>query len=179
MPSWDLEQSDEVAKYLSKVLGQALRNASLATANRVVGAIQNEIIPEEDPEPVDRGFYRAGWRAEPTPDGADVFNTMPYASIIERGARAENIKVGRKMIQALAEWVQRKGILKVAPGREGKISAQQNAERIAWAIATSMKTRGIFNRDGQKGLRIAEKATRYVRPYILEETKREIKRLLG
>ncbi len=86
------------------------------------------------------------------------------AGIIEDGARAENIKVGKIMIDALEAWVKRKGIGK------GEMEPRQ----IAWAIAISMKKRGIFN--GGKGLKILAKAVVGIDRWFAEELKREIER---
>lgn len=57
--------------------------------------------------PVDRGNYRRDFRFEKTKDGATMYNFAFYAAIIEWGRRP-----GAKMppIQAIFEWVQRKGI---------------------------------------------------------------------
>jgi hypothetical protein len=139
-----------------------------------VGVIQNEIIPAENPQPVDRGAYRAGWRAEATPDGAQVINTNPVAGIIEHGARAENIKVGKKVIDALAEWVARKGLAGKASTRAARQERMVRARGIAWAIVMTMKKRGIFNRNGSQGLRVAEKALARAKGFYKEEMSRHV-----
>ena len=38
--------------------------------------------------PVDRGTYRRSFRVGKTPDGALVYNPLPYAAVIEFGRRA-------------------------------------------------------------------------------------------
>lgn len=148
-------------------------NAALSAATRTVSHIQNELIPQENPPPVDIGAYRAGWQATPTEKGADISNTLPYAGIIEDGARAENIKIGRLMIAALAEWVIRKRIVLAMRGKS-KADLMQRAESVAWGIAINMKKRGIFNRDGNQGLHIAEKAKVKAVEYMREEFAAEI-----
>lgn len=161
-----LKQAEEIAKHVDTALHAALMRALLASAHRVVQHITTEIIPKEPRQPVDRALYRAGWRAQRTSEGADVLNTLPYASIIEYGARAENIKVGKKMLEALEGWIQRK-----------KIGDPSEAKQIAWAIAMAMKKKGIYN--GGKGLRILEKALKMFPTFVQEEFENEVKREFG
>lgn len=125
-------------------------HALFSSAIRGVQVIQTQIIPAVQPRPVDRGVYRAGWRYAvllegDTVVGGEIFNNEPVAAFIEKGVRAENVKVGRAMIDALAEWVLRKGIVKK------KVTKKRTAEKVAsearsaaWAIALSMKKHGIF-----------------------------------
>lgn len=168
-----ISQADEVGKYLEDSIDKIARRALFGVANRVVARITTVIIPKEPRQPVDRGAYRAAWKAKKDPDGAIVSNSMPYSSIIEHGARAENIKIGRAMIKALAAWVLRKGIVAKGKGREGKAKAALDAEKVAWAIAKKMKKRGIF---GERGLRVLEKAMAFVANDFAEEIAREIAR---
>lgn len=170
---FDISQHVEIKRWIDKGMQQAAKRASLATAMRLVQYIQTVLIPAADPAPVFDRHYASGWRAEPTRTGADVYNDIPYASIIERGARAENIKIGKKMIDALTEWVRRKGLTGDRKPTKGNIDA---ARSIAWAIATSMKATGIFNRNDQKGLRIAEKASKMAPAFFIEELRTEMGR---
>jgi hypothetical protein len=166
-PEWIAELKGEMKKAALKGL--------YAAALRVVHTIQQEVIPSINPMPVDRGAYRAAWKAEKLEEGALVTNTMPYAAVIEYGARAQNIKIGRKLIDALTDWVRRKGIGggTTAKGRPRKPTAGE-ARAIAWAIAKSMQKRGIF---GPDGLRVLEKGTKNVSKFIEEEVDRELKKL--
>ncbi len=142
---------------------------------RVLQHITTVVIPAEPRQPVDRGAYRAAWKVKKEPDGATITNTLPYAAVIEYGARAENIKIGRAMIDALAAWVLRKGLVgKGGRGKAAKASAQKEAVGMAWAIAKKMKKRGIYN--GGKGLRVLEKAMTIVKTAFADELKREIER---
>lgn len=174
-------QEDKLAEYLDKGLEKAAMRALYATALRVVERIVSVLIPREPNPPVDRGAFRAGWRARKEADGASVYNSLPYAAIIEGGARAENIKVGRAMIDALAKWVLRKGLVKAetASTRKGKAAARSAAEAearaVAWAIAMAMKKRGIF-RNG-KGLHLLDTALLQAPRYFAEELRREIARV--
>lgn len=139
-----------------------LLNAMEAAGRRTVVHLQTEVIAQAQPHPpVDRGLFRAGWHLHRHARGIVIYNITPgnYGPIIDRGARAANIKVGRKMIDALAGWAKRKGLNPDGPGERlrGKRRPGVEAYRgVAWAIAMRMKKRGIFN--GGKGLRILEKA---------------------
>lgn len=143
----------------------------LSAAQRLVGAIQNEVIPQEPRVPVDRGVYRAGWKARPNEHGAEIGNETPHAVFIEDGVRGDHVKPGREMILALTQWIKRKGIVGTAAPDGSTLDATQ----LAWAIARSMQKRGIFNRG--VGLKIMDKAVRrYARRFIEEEVKRELER---
>ncbi len=192
MPIFQVAQSREIAEWLKKGTTAAIKAAVASTALRTVGHIQNELIPNEEPQPVDTGAYRAGWHV----DGSDVVNTLPYATVIEGGARGANIKIGHAMIKALKLWVLRKGFFgrgravsgatrgikegAFGVGKAGRAAAniEQQAESVAWAIAVAMKKRGIFNRNGSKGLRIAERATQFALKVLPEEMAREVGRAL-
>jgi hypothetical protein len=167
MAKISISQAPAWVSMMGKEIKAAAVKGLYSAAVRTVSHIQTVVIPREPRVPVDRGIYRAGWRAEKLPDGAMVINTVPYASIIELGARAGNIKPGRKMIDALTEWVRRKGLAK----KGGTLEARQ----IAWAIARHMQKHGIFNEG--KGLRILEKAVVQIPQFIDEEIRREIQKI--
>lgn len=171
MASFDAKDAGRVAKHIQKAVEESAQKALLSTAARIVGHIIADVIPSLPRPPVDRSAYRAGWRFTPSGDGAEVYNAMPYASIIEYGARAENIKVGRKMIDALAQWVLRKGLVARGRGKAAKAAAEVEARRMAWAIAMKMKAKGIF--DEGKGLRVLEKALKMLPQFFAEEWRRE------
>lgn len=142
----------------SRSMREAARRGLLSAAHRGVAVIVSELIPAAVPQPVDRGPYKAGWRAVELPDGAAVENLEPHAALIEGGVRASAVKVGRAMIAALAEWAGRHGF--------------EQPERAAWAIAKKMQARGIW---GQKGLGILAKLNERLRDGIIfEEVRREL-----
>lgn len=177
-----IERFPEWARTLDKNLRAAAVRGLFSTALRLQQYITTDLIPREPRIPVDRGVYRAGWRAKPLPDGALLYNPVPHAPIVEWGARAESIKVGRKMIDALAEWVRRKGIADTTrptrTGRTRKVKVtEKEARRIAWAIALSMKKRGIFN--GGQGLRILERANKRAREFAMQEVTAELEKVRG
>jgi hypothetical protein len=170
----DGSNAQEIAEGILSPVKKAAFRAILSTAIRVVQQIVTTWIPMQKRQPVDRGAYRAGWRAKKDPEGAIIMNTVPYSGIIEDGARAENIKISRAMIAALAAWVLRKGLVKKGKGKAGKATAQKEAESAAWAIATSMKKKGIF---GPKGLQVLNSALAGVEYFFEQELERELNRL--
>lgn len=102
-----------------KIAGAAIRGLRSAGL-RGVAEIVTFIIPARSPQPVDRGLFRAGWKSLPTNDGCTIENMEPHAIFIEHGVK--NIRVGRKMIDALAEWAVRKGITDKANARRVALS---------------------------------------------------------
>lgn len=178
MPSFTLDELPAFQEWIRKGCVDGAKRGALSAAMRGVEIITTELIPGENPPPIFMRAYAAGWRAEATLTGADMVNTVPYASIVEWGARPENIKIGKAMIEALTNWVLVKGLV-------GKTTTKNRAEQtvqarqVAWAIALHMKKVGIFNRNGNQGLRIGERALKRVREFIGPEIKREIQRELG
>src|SRR5689334_5872908 len=122
LPDGDVVPTRELkygAAELEKMGVKLRRDAGLAlyaAMVRGVSVIQTQIIPAKVPQPVDRGLYRGGWRAEPYMVGdqimgGDIFNVELWAIFIEKGVRAANVKIGRAMLRALAEWAVRKKIV--------------------------------------------------------------------
>lgn len=154
------QRTDKLKEKWRKAAVLGLQSA----AARGVQDIITRIIPSRTPQPVDRGVYRSGWRFYPAPDGAVIECFEPHAILIEDGVRAGNVKIGKKMIDALAEWVQRKGIV-----------SGDDARGVAWAIAKSMQRRGIFNKGKGMGI-LAELVDKYQPGYVEEEVAREVER---
>jgi hypothetical protein len=176
---FDISEAREAAKYIGVSIDKVAKRAILATAIRVVHHIVTTVVPAEKRQPVDRGAYRAGWRFKKTSDGAEVRNAMPYAAVIEYGAKAERVKISRAMIDALTAWVQRKGIggFVTKYAKQPRKATKDEARKIAWAIAMKMKMTGIFNEG--KGLRILEKALKHVDRIFAQELKEELAREFG
>jgi hypothetical protein len=166
MPAIQLKGAASWVDKLGKDMHAAALRGLLSAANRGVGTIVSVIIPSRSPQPVDRGLYKAGWRAHRDPNGASIENNEPHAPFVEYGVRGANVAIGRAMITALAGWVARKRLARSGP----------EAISAAWAIAKSMKARGIFR--GGRGMRILDELrARYLATFIREEVAREIKRL--
>jgi hypothetical protein len=174
MPSFDISESAKVAAWTKEGLDKAVRRGLISTGYRVVQEITTNFIPNSNPPPVLDGIFRAGWHVDETSDPIAVVNNVPYAVIIDKGARAENIKIGRNMIEALTEWVIKKGFVgrRARAGSTARAEQDTNARNTAWAIAVSMKKKGIF--DKGNGLRISEKAQAFAAKIVNEEVAREI-----
>lgn len=183
-------QIEDLVSWARAGLMGGSKKGTISSAMKMVQIITTEIIPAIERPPVDTRAYAAGWRVEMSENGANVVNTLPYASIIEFGAREENIKIGRKMIDALTAWVLRKGLMmdresgkmsvrpRKASNMEERINHEQEARNLAWAIAKGMQKRGIFNRNGQRGLRVGQQALARVRPLAMKEIERAIAKQL-
>jgi hypothetical protein len=180
MPTFDIKQTQEIADHVEHQLEEATHRGLLSAGMRLIGVIQNELIPgaQPPPPPILNRHYTSAWQIEDVSSKeVHVKNTMPYAAVIERGARPENVKIGRLMIDALTEWVITKGMVGRPKSPNAKAVATIEARQIAWAIAKSMQTKGIFIRNGQEGLRIAEKAAKRAPELVAKEVAREIKKL--
>lgn len=179
MAVYSLAEADKWLSVVSVTMKEAALRGLNSAAQRTVSHIQTEVIPVCVPEPVARGAYKAGWHVTPLHNGAEVTNSVPYANLIENGVRAENVKIGRGMIEALTEWVRMKGVggkVTVSKGglRKVKKATVDEARAIAWAIAMSMKKKGIFN--GGQGFKVLEKAGKMIPRFIREEVVREMKK---
>ena len=165
---WSLNDAGLMLGELHKDMKAAAHRGLLAAAYRIVEHIVSDIIPGLDNPPVDRGIYRAGWRARRIGEGAIVENVSPHAAFIEYGVRGSHVKIGRAMIDALTAWVRRKGIggrtVVSKSGHSRLVKASQTEARaIAWAIAKDMQRFGIFR---PKGLRVLEKASKRFPEFI-------------
>ena len=172
---------NDAGAHVSGILTEAIKKGAMnglySAALRMVQEIQTVTIPQAVPEPVQRGVYKAGWKAHREADGASYDNPLPYAAIIEFGVRPQNVKVSRKMLLALTEWVKIKGFAKGG-----------DATRMAWAVATAMASsvktsRGVQAGGGKgifkgTGLRIMEKANKNLAQFVKEEVAREVERAL-
>lgn len=166
MTTIDLEDAESFIDDLGEKIHQAALRGLHSAAMRGVQVITTRIVPSRSPQPVDRGLYRAGWKAIPERDGATIENNEPHAVLIENGVRAANIKIGARMIVALTEWVSRKGL---ASGKE--------AIAAAWAIAKAMQKRGIFRRGQGFGI-LEELIDKHIEDIIRTEIGHEIDRAL-
>jgi len=160
----------DVPQHLKKLEGdmkeaavRGLRSAAL----RGVSIIITQIVPARSPAPIDRGAYRAGWKADVNdpPDGATIYNDEANAALIENGVDPGSVKPGYAMIENLTEWALRKGIA----------ADEEEAVEIAWSIANSARSRGFFYPGGLGILR--ELVDQHLPRIIEEEVKRELGRL--
>lgn len=150
---------------LAAKLRQAAHKGLFSAALRMKRDIVTKVIPAKDPQPIDRGIYRAGWQVERLKDGAAVYNSTPHAAMVEFGVAAARVVLSTKAHLALTEWVHRK------LGYETK-----RAWQIAGAILHAMKARGIFARG--RGLRVMEGYVATSLPAVIrEEVERELRKV--
>jgi hypothetical protein len=131
-----------------KQMKKALHRAAVRGIRRVT----EEIDKLGNRKPVDRGIYRAAWKALATDDGAVLFNDSPHAGFIEQGTRPH-----MPPIEPLKAWVLRKfgptlrrefkaaGGAKVL-GKPMKDYAETAAAALAFAIAKSIARKGTAPR---------------------------------
>lgn len=165
MPTIELK---DAARFFGEGLVKKMEDAALAgllsAAQRLKQDIVTVHIPNAKPfPPVARGTYRAGWMVRETRDGAEIYNDVPHASIVEHGVAAASVKPGRAMIAALTDWVVLRGL-----------ADSSNAVGVAFAVARNLMQTGIFA--GGKGLKILDRALKDAPKYIREEVQREIDR---
>lgn len=167
MTTVDLKDAGAMYGKMGKELRAAAVRGLQRAALRGLAEIKARIIPSRTPQPVDRGVYRAGWNVELLSDGAAIYNPLPYAAMIEYGVKPGNVRIGAAMIQALSEWVVRKGL-----------ASSADAIRVAWRVARALQRKGIHG--GGAGLGILKELEEGVLPrYAEEEVAREIGRVLG
>lgn len=125
------------------ILHAATVNAPPASPNGSTGA-------------VDTGAYRQAWQHQLLPTGGRLFNTRPYAGVIERGRRR-----GAKMPppRVLEAWARRKLGL-----------SDEEAKSASFAIARAIKRRGLLPRRVLTGPLTTAQLTRAV----MEEIRREV-----
>lgn len=169
MSTIKIEDAPAWAQRHAKTMEEAALRGLRSAAQRIITKIQTDIIPNTKlsdgrvAPPVDRGQYRAGWRYRPITRGAMITHIdQKMAAIMEYGVRAENVKIGRKMIDALTTWVMRKSLALDA------IEAKQ----IAWAIAKTMKDKGM------EGRKVLERAMAAAPDIVREEVNYELQRAL-
>ena len=162
---------EDAAAYFGGTMPAKMRKAALrgllSAAMRLHQTIVTQIIPARSPQPVDRGVFRAGWRAYLTTEGgqecAIIENRELHAAVIEHGVRASNVKGGRRVRAILAEWALRKQF----------VGSRAEANAFAFNLLRKMKRRGIFN--GGQGFGILKEATEVYAPRFLpEEVAREL-----
>lgn len=159
----DIGDAGKVIDAIERDLRVAALRGLHSAALRGLQMIQTAIIPSRTPQPVDRGLYRAGWRALLLSDHAIIENTEPHSVFIEYGVK--NIKPGAAMIRAIREWAIRKGIANPA-----------DADRAAWRIVRAMQARGhIFGKQGMGILK--ELIERHLPDIVEQEVAREVGRI--
>jgi hypothetical protein len=104
---------------------------------------------------VNTGHYKRSWKAEATPEGARVYNTAPYAGVIEHGRRPGSSFPPLKLIE---RWAQRR--LGLTP---------KEAKAAAFPIARAIAKRGLAGR------KVMTNALPKVEKDFIEEVEKELK----
>jgi hypothetical protein len=171
---YSLRDAGVMVDLLGKEMREAASRGLLSAANRAVAHIVGEVIPGLEHPPVDRGHYRAAWRAKRDGHDAVVENLSPYAPMIEDGIRPGRLHPGRTLIEALTAWVKRKRLGgRTVTSKSGKVrhvaATETEARRIAWAIAKAVEKRG------RPGLHVLERASARFPGFIAEEVRLEMR----
>jgi hypothetical protein len=150
MPTFEETQMTQLEKYLQEKMALSAHRGMKSAALFGIQTIITKLIPQAKPHPpVDKGLYRAAWRVQD--NGVDkpveIVNNAPHALFIEYGVRASNVKIGRKMISALAEWSKRHqkstSKSKVSDTRDGSSEIKKGPK--------SEKSKGVkFQKDLEK-----------------------------
>lgn len=132
-----------------KSMSRHLSADAKAIHGRIVAAIQKTVLEGEAiaqqeidntvPKPVDTATYRRGFQYARLPDGATIYNPVPYASVIEYGRRPGK-GISKEGMDALAGWVYRKGLAGRSGPREDRMAA---ARRVAYVVARKIRARGL------------------------------------
>lgn len=111
---------------------------------------------------VNTGAYRQAWQVEKTPTGGRIFNTAPYAGVIEYGRRAG---AKRPPTKAIELWAMRKLGLNA-----------KEAKSASFAIANAIKKRGLAPRKVLTSTRTESAITLAVMQEIRAEVKAALRR---
>jgi len=117
--------------------------------------------PGSTPGAFNYGTYFESWKISPLPDGAVVYNSQPYAGVIEYGRRPSPVsKEGRRN---LTRWAMRKlGV------------TESEAKSVAFLVARSLKKRPLRARNVMTGG--VQEMTDAVRGEITKELDVELSR---
>lgn len=135
--------SARVRKDKEKVV-RALQLATKTWGLRVVQEVIHTTKPQRYSTgrslgiPVDTGAFKGSWHATDLPDGALIYSSSPYASIIEHGRRPGPVSVWK-----IYPWVMRKVLTFKAGSRANR---HDQAVGIAFAIAKTLSKRRILGR---------------------------------
>lgn len=174
--------SDSVIGIPPGALGPMLRSQSRTNVQAIKRAVKRAkvrgigVLKANTPKN-DTGLLKNAWIV--TEDG--VTNTAPHAGIVERGARPHT--VNRAGIEALTEWVRRKGLV-VRLVRRGPVPKARRLTRkeaavdsdvasIVWAIVAKLK------REGQEGTFYIEKSIPRLTEILEEEVLDALARSMG
>jgi hypothetical protein len=107
-------------------LAVAARRGAVSAAEHSISILKRAT---DQKKALNYGVYKAAWKFDRLPDGACIFNGMPYAGIIERGRRP-GARFPPK--EAIVRWIQRKF---------GK--SEKQARAMAFVVRRAIARRGL------------------------------------
>lgn len=137
----------------------AMKRGIVAGVHRCIPLLQRrteQAVPASangGPGAFNTGAYRGGWRVRDLERGAAVYNTKPYAGIIDGGRRPGRFPP----LQAIRRWAQRRLGL-----------ADEEARQAAYPIARAIARRGLRPRAVLSG------ATQEMTNLVTVEANREL-----
>lgn len=178
---YDIKQYPFLLGKMTNELRKAQERGFESAGAKIVQYLQTVAIPGTRPQPVDRGLYRAGWKYKTIKGGVYVFNRVTHAMFVEYGVR--KVVPGKKLVEAIAAWVRRKGIgSRVVTSKKGTSrivkANKEKAKAIAFAIINGAKKKGGFFDQG-RGLKVFKRALPKISKIFQDEVISEMKKELG
>jgi len=145
---------DQMAADFPQVMKTAAVSGAMAALPELHLATDKSPPPSGvgDPGAFFIGTYKRAWKAGQHPEGAWIYNSTPYAAVIEHGRRAGKMPPWR----ALVAWCKRK-------------AKAEDPERMARALAFAMKRRPTKGRHVMGG----------ALPQIMQRFEAEVRRVLA
>jgi hypothetical protein len=144
---------EQAAEATHKLRTRAVPEALARLEAKVIGKTNDEGL-------VDMGLYKLSWKVQLTPDGGELVNTAPYASVLELGRRPNRPGPPRGPI---LEWIRRK----LVPN--GKIVPDEGETMDEAAVRASYLIRNSIHKNGTPGRRVLGEATRLHLPNYLRD----------
>jgi hypothetical protein len=161
-----LEELAPVFRRMGARTVAAAKRGALRGALRAVSTLQRATSMATPANPkqigvggaVNTAHYKRSWKAEQLPDGARVYNSAPYAGVIEHGRRAGSFPPLRE----IERWAQRRMGLN-----------PKEAKAAAFPIARAIARRGLLAR------KVMGNAQAEIEQGFLEEVRKELERELA
>lgn len=174
----------KLAKERPEQAKAAMIDAARESHNRLVQIVNSRAQKER---PFDRGMYLRGWGVHPHSEGAKLLNSVPYAGVIEEGARPHWAP-----IQPLTEWVLRKliggpkkSVSAYASDFNRKTKRGKLAKSHYRAIDKIKEARGIAQliqfkiaKRGQKGRFVMKETSKFYSRIVRKAIKLKLKEIL-
>lgn len=148
---------------------RGIRSAAVRGRTEIVGRTN-------EADKVYLGHFKNAWRILSLggDKGWELVNDAPHAGIVERGARPH--KVGMAAVEAIREWVRRKGLrVSVGGGKPRALTASEAADdpvvnQMTWAIVQKIE------REGQRPTFLVRDALPTLLRQLQEEVEDDLRR---